>query len=51
MVSADSVSGEILLLGSLMAIFVLCPHTVGGVRELPGISFMTLNTFTRVPPS
>ena len=35
----DSMSGEVLLPGSLMTVFSLCLHMKEGARELPEISF------------
>lgn len=49
---ADSTSGEGLLPGAQMAISLLCPHLVEGVRELSEVSFTrTLIPFMRPPPS
>ena len=40
---ADSLSSKSPLPGSQMAIFSLCPHMVGEVRELTGVSFESTN--------
>lgn len=37
-------SGEDLILGSQMAIFLLCPHVVKRARDVFGISFIRLLT-------
>lgn len=48
---ADSVSGQVLLSGSQMAIFLLCPPMMEGLRELSGISFVkALIPFLRILP-
>ena len=51
MAPSNLLSVEFLLLGSKMAIFLLCPHKAEGARECSKISFIqTLFLFMKVPP-
>lgn len=48
-VPADSMSGEALLPGAQMAIYLLCSHVVKDVREPSGVSFMKALVTSQCP--
>lgn len=49
---ADSVSSEVPVPGSEMAVFSLCPHMMAGMRDLSGVSSTrALIPFMRAQPS